>query len=212
MYTLSLNHNELDFKTIEEEIYKIVCKVACETMKDILEQIDLMLLAKRDTEKYRNKGFRKTCIHTLMGEVEYRRRIYKTKNEDGKDMHVYLLDQYLKRDTIGHVSSNLVEKMVENVLEQSYRKTAMNIESMSASSLSHTAVWNVIQELGNRIEKQETKLINQYNQGNINGKREVKVLFHEADGVWLYMQGRDRPKSGKSKKKEMKMAKLEVSV
>ncbi len=208
MHILSLNHNELDFKTIEEEIYKIVCKVACETMKDILEQIDLMLLAKRDTEKYRNKGFRKTCLHTLMGEVEYKRRIYKAKNEDGKDMHVYLLDQYLKRDTIGHVSSNLAEKMVENALEQSYRKTAENIESMSGSSLSHTAIWNVIQELGSRIEKQETKLINQYNQGDINGKGEVKVLFHEADGVWLNMQGKDRPKSGRSKKKEMKMAKF----
>ena len=208
MYTLSLNHNEIDFKTIEEKIYKIVCEVACEIMKDILENIDLRLLAKRDTKKYRNKGFRETCIHTLMGEVEYKRRIYKTKNEDGKNIHVYLLDEFLKKETIGHVSSNLVEKIVENVLEQSYRKTAKNIESMSQSSLSHTAIWDVVQKLGDRIEKQETELINQYNNGNINGKREVKVLFQEADGVWLNMQGEDRPKSGKSRKKEMKMAKF----
>lgn len=34
-----------------------------------------------------------------MGEVEYERRIYKTEDNDGKNMHVYLLDQYLKRET-----------------------------------------------------------------------------------------------------------------
>lgn len=208
MHILSVNHNELDFKTIEEEIYKTVCKVACGIMKDILEKIDLMLLAKRDTEKYRNKGFRRTCIHTIMGEVEYERRIYQTEDNDGKSMHVYLLDQYLKKETIGHVSSNLAEKIVENVLEQSYRKSAKNIESMCHSSLSHTAVWNVVQELGERLEERETRLIDQYNKGNVNGKREVDVLFQEADGVWINMQGLDRPKSGKSKKKEMKMAKF----
>lgn len=207
MHILSVNDNELNFKVLEQTIYKIVCEVACEVMKDILEQIDLMLLAKRDTEKYRNKGPRKTCIHTVMGEVEYKRRVYETKNEDGKNMYIYLLDQYLKKETIGHVSSNLAEKMVENVLEKSYRKSADNIESMCQSSLSHTAVWNVVQELGKRLEEQEARLIGEYEKGNLNGKREIDVLFQEADGVWLNMQGKDRPKSGKSRKKEMKIAK-----
>ena len=207
MYTLSLNHNEIDFKTIEKEIYKIVCEVGCGIMKDILESIDLRILAKRDTKEYRNKGPRKTCIHTIMGEVEYERRVYETKDEDGKNIYVYLLDKFLNKDTIGYVSSNLVEKMVENVLEQSYRKTAENIASISQCNLTHVAVWNIIQEVGSRIEKEEIELINQYNQGNLNGKREVDVLFQEADGIWLNMQGEDRPKSGKRGKKEMKMAK-----
>jgi Uncharacterised protein family (UPF0236). len=167
MHILSVNDNELNFKVLEQTIYKIVCEVACEVMKDILEQIDLMLLAKRDTEKYRNKGPRKTCIHTVMGEVEYKRRVYETKNEDGKNMYIYLLDQYLKKETIGHVSSNLAEKMVENVLEKSYRKSADNIESMCQSSLSHTAVWNVVQELGKRLEEQETRLIGEYEKGKL---------------------------------------------
>lgn len=61
MHILSVNHNELDFKTIEKEFYKTVCEVACGIMKDILEKIDMMLLAKRNTKKYRNKGLKKTC-------------------------------------------------------------------------------------------------------------------------------------------------------
>ncbi|HHW71071.1 MAG TPA: ISLre2 family transposase, partial [Clostridiales bacterium] len=56
MHILSVNDNELNFKVLEQTIYKIVCEVACEVMKDILERIDLMLLARRDTKKYRNKG------------------------------------------------------------------------------------------------------------------------------------------------------------
>lgn len=37
------------------------------------------------------------------------------------------------------------------------------------------------------------------------GHKEVPVLFQEQDGVWLYIQGKDRPK-GKNKKKELKLA------
>ena len=36
------------------------------------------------------------------------------------------------------------------------------------------------------------------------GQKEVPILFEEADGVWLNIQGKDRPKSGK--KLEMKVA------
>ena len=36
--------------------------------------------------------------------------------KDLENLHVYLLDQYLKKETIGRVSSNLAEKMVDNVL------------------------------------------------------------------------------------------------
>ena len=59
MYSLSLNNTELDFKTLERIIYKIVCDIACDSLKDVLERLDLMLLAQRDPNEYRNKGFRK---------------------------------------------------------------------------------------------------------------------------------------------------------
>ena len=70
MYRLSLNNTELDFKTLERIIYKTVCDIACDSLKDVLERLDLMLLAQRDPNEYRNKGFRKTSIHTVMGTIE----------------------------------------------------------------------------------------------------------------------------------------------
>jgi hypothetical protein len=47
------------------------------------------------------------------------------------------------------------------------------------------AVWNIVQELGRRIEKHEDEKIQQYEDCKLNGQKEVKVLFEEADGVWL---------------------------
>lgn len=206
MYTISLTDNELDFKTLEKIIYKMVCDIACDTLKDVLERLDRILMANRDLENYRHKGIKRTRIHTVMGTVEYERRIYETKDENGKKQYIYLLDQYLKNETIGHVSTNLAEKMVERVLEESYRKTAQAVESMTNENLSHTTVWNIVQKIGSKLEQQDEDKMARYEQGALNGEREVKVLFQEADGIWLYMQGKDRPKSGKSRKKELKVA------
>ena len=96
--------------------------------------------------------------------------------------------------------------MVERVLEESYRKTAEAVESMTDEKLSHTTVWNVVQKIGDKLEKQEQEKIARYETGKLNGAREVKVLFQEADGIWLSMQGKDRPKRGKNKKRELKVA------
>lgn len=53
-------------------------------MKQILESLDEKLLMERDTKVFRNKGLKQTCLRTIMGNVEYSRRIYKFKLEDGK--------------------------------------------------------------------------------------------------------------------------------
>jgi hypothetical protein len=204
MYTISLNDSGLDFKTLEQKIYRIVCEVACDVLKDVLEILDKMLMATRDIDKYRHKGIKKTHIHTVMGVIDYERRIYEYYNEDGKKQYVYLLDQYLKNETIGHVSTNLAEKIVERALEESYRKTAQAMESTTNSNLSHTTAWNVIQKVGLKLNEKEQHLVDRYEHGKLNGDREVDVLFQEADGVWLSMQGKDRPKKGS--KKEMKVA------
>ena len=92
MYTISLNDSALDFKTLEQKIYRTVCEVACDVLKDVLEILDKMLMATRDVDKYRHKGIKKTHINTVMGVIDYERRIYEWHNEDGKKQYVYLLE------------------------------------------------------------------------------------------------------------------------
>ena len=204
MYSISLNDNNISFKTLEQNIYKIVCDIACEAFKDILEKLDIMLMATRDVEKYRHKGIKDTHINTVMGRIEYGRIIYEFYNDDNKKGYIHLLDQYLNNETIGHVSTNLAEKIIERSLEESYRKTAEAVESTTNTSLSHTTAWNVVQKVGAKLEEREQQLIEKHEHGELNGEREVDVLFQEADGVWLCVQGKDRPSKGR--KKEMKVA------
>jgi hypothetical protein len=205
MYEISLNENELTFKSLEKIIYQHVCESACKELENILEQLDIRLMNERDTSIYRNKGEKHTCIKTIMGNVEFDRRVYEYKNENGKKACKYLLDEYLEMDTFGHMSVNLIENIISNAAEVSFRKTANNVKLMSNQDISHTAVWDVVQKFGSKLKERDQRKIELNEQGKLNGKKEIKVLFQEQDGIWLSIQGKDRPKKSKSKKKELKL-------
>lgn len=84
---------------------------------EIFVSLDDMILEKRDKKIFRFKVFKHTCIKTIMGPVEFDRRVYKYIDEFGKKSYRYLLDEYLSMETIGHMSANLVEKMIENTID-----------------------------------------------------------------------------------------------
>ena len=205
MYGNSLNDKGITFKDLEKIIYKYACDAACNALKTILESLDNKLLKERDSKLYRNKGLKKTCLKTIMGDVEYSRRIYQFTLEDGKKATKFLLDEYLGLDCIGKVSMNLVETMLTNVSEMSYRKVSSAIETMCNQNISPQGVWNVVQTVGTKIKDIEARKIELNEKGVLNGDKETKVLFQEQDGLWLSIQGKDKPKI-KSKKKELKLA------
>jgi len=204
MYKLSLKENEINFKDLEKSIYKFVCRQACEMIVEILEKLDEKLMKERDKKKYRNKGFKKTTIKTVMGEIEYKRRIYEYKIEEGKKGYKHLLDEYLKMDTVGHISTNLVEKIINLAVDESYRKTADKVTEMTNQSISHSAAWNIVQTLGEKINEKEKREIKLNKEDKLQGEKETKVLFEEMDGIWINMQGKDR-KSKKKGRKELKL-------
>lgn len=204
MYSISVDENGVNFKDLEKNIYKYACDQACKMLAEIFVNLDNMLLEKRDKKIFRFKVFKHTCIKTIMGPVEFDRRVYKYIDEYGKKSYRYLLDEYLNMETIGHMSANLVEKMIGNVTNDSLRKSADNVNAMTNQNISHMAIWNVVQVLGQRIEKQEDEKIKLYEEDKLNGEKKVEILFEEADGIWICMQGKDRPKKGR--KKELKLA------
>lgn len=195
---------DLSFNRLEKEIYAFGCQVAREMLKNILEALDKKLEEERDRSKYRHKGTRQTSVKTLMGEVEFSRVVYKHVGDEGNKSYIYLLDQLLGFDTIGLISTNLAEKIVENASITSYRNAADNITELTGQSISHGGVWNVVQALGQKVREDEEELANATEKNQLCGEREVPVLFEEADGVYINIQGKDRPKSGK--KLEMKVA------
>lgn len=167
-------------------------------------KIDDEIAKQRDSKEYRHKGKRKTTLKTLMGEVEYERAVYKTKGENGETQYIYLLDKILNLETFGKMSTNLAMKIAENVSISSYRNSAKNITELTGQSISHGGAWNIIQTLGEKIKKEEDEYAKLVQEEKIIGTKETKVLFEEADGVYINIQGKDRPK--KVRKLEMKVA------
>ena len=138
-----------------------------------------------------------------MGEIEYTRAIYELE-ENGIKKYVYLLDEKLKIKTIGKVSENLVEKIVEVVPEtESYRKSEDVLEKVSNVAISFEAIRTVIIKVGDKItnkEKEERKLLDKGQL--VKGLKEVQALFEETDGIWINLQGKDREEQLARNKKE----------
>jgi len=191
---------DLTFKDIEQEFFKLGCEIARNLMQQFLEQADEELSKKRDKTQLRHKGKKTTTIKTLMGEVVFRRNIYKKVAEDGQVQHIYLLDEALGFESIGTISPNLVEKIIELSCHKSYRQVAQTIKELTNQTISHQAVWDIIQTVGQRQREAEAQLIKAYRNNELCGDREVSLLFEESDGLWIPMQGKSRPKRGKGRK------------
>jgi len=196
--------NSVDFNSLEQEICRKCYELGRMALKSQLEKWDVELMVNRDRTVYRHKGRKKTVIKTIMGEVEYSRAIYERKNENGTKSFVYLLDEAMGISGSGFMSGMLSEQIAEAACAGTYRRAAQSVSEMTGQAISHTAAWNVVQELGNRIDAQEKAAASLATQSKGIGQLESKVLFEEQDGIWLHLQGKSRKEHGKAK--EMKVA------
>lgn len=202
MTKISIKENAVSFKVFEKKIFEFVCLLAREYTKEALESYDDELSENRDKKKYRNKGKRKTSVKTIYGEVEYERRVYQTKLEDGRKAHIYLLDEAMDMDKIGLISTNLAEKIAYSITELPYRETAKMLSETTGQTISAGGVWNVSQKLGERIATEEENAVKRMKSGKPEGERIIPLLFEEMDGVWLSIQDSHHRRA---KKQEMKV-------
>jgi len=82
------------------------------------------------------------------------------------------------------------------ICNQSFREAAHSISENTGLDITHQTVWDIVQKMG---QKQIEAVKEAVPTGNV----ETKILYEEADGDWLNLQGKDRKKYGKSK--EMKI-------
>lgn len=183
-----LSKEKITFKDVEQIIYAIFCRAAREFTTEVLTAIDDRLHEDRDKREYRDKGYRQTTIKTVYGEVEYSRHVYLTKTEDGKNSAEYLLDKELGMDTIGHISTNLAEKIAEAATDVPFRKAASHVSTTTGQTISHAGAWNVVQALGEKLAEEEKLLVKEFQNEQPRGKKETAVLFEEMDGVWIKQQ------------------------
>ena len=196
---------DTDFKDLEEKCFRRACAAAQAEMAGVLEQLDRQLMEGRDKTQYRHKGLRATTVKTIFGEVTFRRTLYKTKDKDGLVKHVFLLDEALHLDTPGLYSEGFKNLLVSGITTKSYRACAKELSETTGQHISSMGAWNIVQYLGGNLTKEEKKLVSEHDKGTIEGGKVVPVLFEEADGVNISLQGNDR-KETKSGKAELKVS------
>lgn len=192
-----------DFEGLVTEIFRSMLEIGQSLVREALERMDEALMESRDRERYRCKGFQKTCIKTKLGVVEYKRRVYVDNAAAEKQHCVHLLDEALDIKKVGLVSSDVCQLAAEAVCGSSYRGAAKLVSEATGLDISAQGVWNIIQKLGQAQEtvvERHTELAEAH-QGV--GQIETKILYEENDGVWLKLQGQSRKENGTSK--EMKV-------
>ena len=196
-----------NFTEIEQRVYRAAMQFGRRLIQQILETRDLQLHAEREATRYRNKGLRKTCIKTVMGEVEVNRRVYQDLEQQVPEREtyksVYLLDEELETNKIGNISEGVCQLLGKAICESSYRATARQISEQTGQTISAQGAWNIVQALGERqisqIERNAELEAAHAGKGTV----ATKILYEENDGIWLKLQGQSRAEEGTSK--EMKV-------
>lgn len=190
-----LQDSSLEFNELEKKVHEFVCGIGCMLLKAALEKRDEEIARTRDKKKYRHKGYRKDCIKTMMGEVEYSKAIYKVI-DDGSPKYMYLLNENIKISKIGKISANLTEKIISSVCTNSYRTSAKTISENTNQAISHEGVRKVILKVGKEIhEKEQEKVVLLKKQKLEAGTEKSLAIFEEADGLWISLQGKDKVKA-----------------
>lgn len=198
----TIKGNRATFSEIEKEVFKFAMLYGQELLRLVLNVVDKQLAAERDVKKYRDKGYRKTVIKTLLGEIEFSRKVYRDTSSE-EPHYVYLLDEALGMRKIGLVSGEVCKFIASTVTESSFRKTADQLQAAFGISISPQAVWNIVQALGERQEELAERYAERAIEHQGLGEVETPILYEENDGIWLSLQGKDRKKHGPSK--EMKV-------
>lgn len=94
-------------------------------------------------------------------------------------------------DKCRHILLGLILSAASSAV--SYRNASKKIQEYTNETISHEAVRDVVFKAGEIMEKNEDEEISGYAKNQlVQGKKEVKALFEEADGLWINLQGKDR--------------------
>ena len=200
-----ISNEKVNFKSLEENTFKEVMKLGREIIQEELRELDKLIKKYRDKTTFKIKDMRLTTIKSRLGEIPVSRRRYEMTIE-GKKKSIYLLDEVLEINDFGLYSQGLIEMITREITKKSYRETAKTIAEDTDSPISHTAVRNVVLKLGKKIKEIEEEKIKLYEEGKIEGSKEVEYVFCEHDGIYIKKQ-KSKKHKGKKKYKQKQFKK-----
>lgn len=192
-----LSNEKINFNSLETNIYKEMMSLGRSIIQDELRMLDKLIKDFRDKELFKSKDMQPTTIKSRLGEIPITRRRY-TMKINGVEKSIYLLDEFLEINEFGLYSQSVIEMVTREITKKSYRETAKTISEDIDSSISYTAVRNIVLKLGEKIKRLEEEKIKLYEEGKIEGNKEASYVFCEHDGIYIKKQ---KSKKSKSKKK-----------
>ena len=205
---INITKSETKFNDLEEKMWKKKMQEGIEELKEQLRKIDNELLKSKNNNELKVKDFQKTTIKCKFGDLEIYRRRY-TLKKNGETKTVYLLDIYLELGYCGQYSQSIVEMILKEATEKSYRKTAETIRENTNVSITHTAARKILINFSeNHIEEIEKEKLKLYEKGYIEGEKELRIIYEESDGIYISKQSKKRNKKarkGKKLKSEIKI-------
>jgi len=170
---IKISTEGLTLEALEELIFDISRGIGQKAFVGALEGYDKKLGKERFRGTLKNIGKKIKYLQTMVGEIQYRRTLYKEK-ATGRAR--YLLDEALKVGKNQRMSLKISEIFGTLASVEAYRGVAGQISKMLGITYSHEAIrQNVIKE-GKRIEEQEEKELEKVKEG-IDGYRNTMQKY-----------------------------------
>lgn len=185
---LSVLKTVSDYKTLEDELWRIVSEQMRVAVVAVLEQVDEELSKSRE-KGLRFIGYRERSVLGIFGEIRLRRRYYRRR--DGS--YVFLIDEALGLPPEGSLVGRLQEAAIQMSTCMPFRKAAEFIERLTGQKISHQTIHRHVQEVGKAaVEADKERRRALFDDGEIvdgaSTRQETKHLFLEADGVMVALQ------------------------
>lgn len=197
----SIEYSELKFNIIEEKISNFLYEIGSNILRKTLESIDDEIFNIRNKKIYRYKEKRERTINTSFGSIAYERRCYIEKINRNESRTTFLLDEILDIKLLGKSTLKQANNLVNEALAESFRNVSKQNNTEMLCNPSHQTIKNRVSDVGKLLKVSEAKRIQKYFNNELEGKKQVEILFEEKDGLFLSIQGNKN-------KKEIKLAKI----
>ncbi len=156
----------------EETSYRIGCKVAQETAKVMLKDIDGDIFQNRDKKWKVHSLSQRTCV-TRFGDVTVSRRLYKSKKK-----YSFLLAAHLNWHSYQRATPSLKEALVELSTQCSFRMVSGTMEKLLAGVHTKSTIHSLLTEVSQKaIESEKETYTACFSEGKLAKGGEKKAVI-----------------------------------
>lgn len=174
---------------LQEDLFEFGRNILQEVIEDMDEHLRTSGVRKKKWEIVRKDP---ASLLTSFGTIKYRRTYFKPKKGGARK---YLVDKIIGIDSHDRISSDVVINAAEESIESSYKKGGN--KAAFVGEISKQAVMNII----HTIEVEQPKI-------DVNEKKEIRVLYIEADEDHVALQGKNIKKDKQERTRRITMPRL----